>query len=185
MKIVTTETLPPEKSMSGINSVYLHCTNANKRRSYGVCLFTIRASEMGKLNETNECKGCIENGTCDALKYRQEERDAGRALYYLPRTDYGLVEARPLAPQKPIKSSLWPKKVTKPNNPVEVKASPVKTESVKQKQTSKLFGTATSELSEAVNEAVKQDAGKTTKSAKIKSGMSLLDRAKAMRAARG
>lgn len=85
MEIVTTETLPPEASMAGNNTVYCHCQALNKRSNYGVCLFTLKAHEEARLSTDGECHSVIGSGNCEARRYRQKERDAGKALFYKKR----------------------------------------------------------------------------------------------------
>lgn len=86
MEIVTTETLPPEASMAGTNTCYCHCQALNKRSNYGVCLFTLKAFEESKLREDSDCHAVINSGNCEARRYRQQERDAGRALFFKQRS---------------------------------------------------------------------------------------------------
>ena len=78
---------PPEASRSGKNSYYHHCGIYNGRPNYGVCLFIIEASEEKRLHSHEDCAKAIRNTDCPALKMRQEERDAGKALYYVPRPE--------------------------------------------------------------------------------------------------
>lgn len=85
MEIVTTEMLPPEASMAGTNTVYCHCQALNKRNNYGVCLFTLKAFEEAKLSGDSDCYQTINSGSCEARRLRQQERDAGRALFFKKR----------------------------------------------------------------------------------------------------
>ena len=78
---------PPEASRSGKNTYYHYCNSYNGRPNYGVCLFIVEAHEEKRLNSHEDCARSIRNGDCPALKMRQEERDAGRALYYVPRPE--------------------------------------------------------------------------------------------------
>lgn len=86
MEIVTTETLPPEASMAGTNTCYCRCQALNKRSNYGVCLFTLKAFEESRLREDSDCHAVISSGNCEARRYRQQERDAGRALFFKQRS---------------------------------------------------------------------------------------------------
>lgn len=81
----TTETLPPEASMAGDNTIYVGCEFIESRQNYGLCLYTIKAEEEGRLVGFQDCRRPIGNKTCPALKMREEERQAGRALYYQKR----------------------------------------------------------------------------------------------------
>lgn len=90
MTLTTTEHTekfyPPEKSMSGINTYYHPCEVRGGRPHYGVCLFTIQAYEQNRLNGSmEECAHAIKHKQCAAIDKRQEERNAGRALYYFER----------------------------------------------------------------------------------------------------
>ena len=76
MEIITTEVFPIEKSMTGKNSVYIDCVDLNRRAGYGVCLFTIRAFNQGKLDSENSCHTSINNGTCHALRLQRQEQEA-------------------------------------------------------------------------------------------------------------
>lgn len=74
---------PPEASRAGKNRYYHECEPVSSSRHYGVCLFTIEAFERGQqLNET-PCVEAMKAGTCPAMAMRQEERDAGEALYFV------------------------------------------------------------------------------------------------------
>lgn len=71
--------------MAGNNTVYCHCQTLNKRNNYGVCLFTVKAFEEAKLSHDSDCYGAINSGSCEARRLRQQERDAGRALFFKKR----------------------------------------------------------------------------------------------------
>lgn len=111
MEIVTTETLPVTASMSGNNTIYHYCEQLERRSSYGLCLYTLKAYEEGKLPLDNSCHTCIMSGQCPALALRQQERDAGRALFFKPR-EYWPKETfdTPSKPRAPIT------RPTQPNN---------------------------------------------------------------------
>lgn len=85
MKPVTFEVLPVDASRSGRNTVYHHCDQIERRTSYAVCLFTIDAHEKGKLRPDSECYQHIQRGECRAVGFRQQEIEAGRALFYQER----------------------------------------------------------------------------------------------------
>ena len=75
---------PPEMSRSGTNQYYHPCRAVKASRHYGVCLFTIEAFERGQELKEAACVKAMTKGTCPAMKMRQKERDAGKALYYIP-----------------------------------------------------------------------------------------------------
>ncbi len=81
--------LPPEASCSGKNTVYKWCRPLDRFANYGVCLHTLNAHEAGRLSEElfGECMACINSGNCHAVTMRQEERDAGQALYFVERVE--------------------------------------------------------------------------------------------------
>lgn len=202
MKPVTIEVLPPETSMSGQNSVYHYCPSTNHRCNYGVCLFTIRSFNNEKLNGESECYSLIDKKLCPALKLQAEEIKAGRALYYFKR-ELREPEARPLAPEKPMRASIWSKREPVTSIEKSSQAEPAA------KESDALFG-KTATLADALNEVVKDEVKKKVTQSKavpvekaqdeaskvtskkpqakkapitVKSGMSLLERARAMKAA--
>ena len=157
MEVVTTEILPPEASRSGTNTCYCHCQALNKRSNYGVCLFTLEAFEQGRLREDSDCYSVASRGDCAARRYRQQERDAGRALFYkkreipiaiVPTEERSTADrnsdsfkrgwARPVAPvtSKPVLAEVKPVPRKKPS--LEINGS----------------------MAEAVNEAMKQELAK-------------------------
>jgi hypothetical protein len=77
---------PPEQSMAGYNSYSFGCKTVGFSPGYCVCLNKISAYERdGKLTTYPECEKAIRNKDCPALAMRQEERVAGKALYFLDR----------------------------------------------------------------------------------------------------
>jgi hypothetical protein len=74
--------LPPQASRAGKNRYYHRCDAVDTTRHYGICLFTIEAFERGQeLNET-PCVEAMKSGNCPAMVMRQQEQDAGEALYF-------------------------------------------------------------------------------------------------------
>jgi hypothetical protein len=79
-------TYPPEQSMGGVNSYNFACKPVGYSPGYCVCLHKIAAFERdGDLTSYPECGKAIRNKDCPALKLRAEEREAGRALYFIDR----------------------------------------------------------------------------------------------------
>lgn len=78
---------PPEKSMSGRNSVYRFCDAKQQQASYAVCLHTLQAIDENRLASDRfpECQRAYCHGNCVAADMRKEERTAGQALYYVER----------------------------------------------------------------------------------------------------
>lgn len=74
---------PPEASRAGINRYYHDCEPVGSSRHYGICLFTIEAFERGQQLMETPCVEAMRDGTCPALAMRQQERDAGEALYFV------------------------------------------------------------------------------------------------------
>lgn len=176
MEIVTTEILPPEASMAGKNTVYCGCTHLNKRSNYGVCLFTLKAFEEGKLQQDSDCFQTIKCGSCEAKKFRQQERDAGRALFFKPRvqvvtTERPAFEARRSVDESSASFKRGFARAAGDRIPVVTKPAPVK-KPIRDDQL-KIVGT----LSEAVTVAVKEEV-KAAKAVKPKQGLSLIERAR-------
>lgn len=200
MEIVTEEVLPVEASMSGGNTCYLHCPSLNRRSNYGVCLYTIRAHNEGRLSEASDCNSLVGRGLCEALSYQKKEQEAGRALYFKAREIKTVTIEEGEKPAAVITSPTRPdsesymrgwnqvgeRESTKRTKPAKA-AAPKPT--VKK---SEIFGTEAVDLSDAVNEAVKSDIEKKAKpapkkadskkevKATVRPGMSILERAKLM-----
>ena len=101
MKPVAIEVLPVEASKSGRNAFYHSCPLLNRRASYAVCLHTIDAAQEGRLPENCECGPHIGRKLCDALKMREQETAAGRALFFQERVFPSLVEDRAIKKLNP------------------------------------------------------------------------------------
>lgn len=202
MKIITTEILPPEASMSGKNSCYLNCRTQGRRPSYGVCLFTLRAIENDTIKGFEDCVSAYNNGSCDALEFRKQEQEAGRALFYAPR-EYKEPVARPMATVKPPKSSPFSRThstiVSSPvEKPAQEKPAP-KSESESiikapsfadavELAAKESASASASKRSESTKRTVKQSTSSSDTSKPkpvITAGMSLLDIARAMKKAKG
>lgn len=84
---VDEEVYTPEMSAGGVNAYYMDgCDAVGHRPAYGVCLHKIACYEREKkLPPGMLCETEIRNRKCPALKMRQEERDAGVALYFVNR----------------------------------------------------------------------------------------------------
>lgn len=168
MDIVTTEILPPEASMAGKNTCYCYCPQLNRRSNYGVCLFTLKAFEEERLPADSECHAAISCGGCEAKKYRQQERDAGRALFYKERQIVTLTE-RPsgstTTTYDPNSASFkrgW-ERAGSVFNPKPVEKKPVvKPAPIKSKPKTIEIKT---DMSEAISIAVKEEVSKLSKAA--------------------
>lgn len=84
---------PLESSLLGNNTIYRHCEHIDGMKNYAICLNTIKAFNEGRRKPDDLCSKEIKNKTCPALKMRQEEIEAGHALYYVPRVQ---VEVKPV-----------------------------------------------------------------------------------------
>lgn len=80
---------PVEKSQSGCNSYYQFCEHRQQQVSYAVCLHTIKANEESRLGKDRfvECQRAMCHDTCPARVMRDEEREANRSLYFVPRRE--------------------------------------------------------------------------------------------------
>ncbi|MEG2989813.1 MAG: hypothetical protein RR818_00585 [Citrobacter sp.] len=78
---------PPEKSMSGRNSVYQFCDARQQQVSYAVCLHTIKKIEDGTMPKDQfiECQRGYTHNNCPAKKMRKQEIAAGQALFFIER----------------------------------------------------------------------------------------------------
>lgn len=78
---------PPEKSMSGRNSVYRFCDAKQQQAAYAVCLHTLQAIDENRLSSDRfpECQRAYCHGQCVAADMRKEERAAKQALYFVER----------------------------------------------------------------------------------------------------
>jgi hypothetical protein len=81
---------PPEKSAGGTNAFTVEgCEVAGCKTGYSYCLSKVSALERSKTlgKVSPKCERAILGHFCPALAMRQEEREAGKALYYI---DYEL-----------------------------------------------------------------------------------------------
>lgn len=78
---------PPEKSMSGRNSIYQFCDERQQQVSYAVCLHTLKKIEDGTMPKDQfvECQRAYTHDNCPAKKMRAQEIDAGQALFFIER----------------------------------------------------------------------------------------------------
>lgn len=87
MEFIDETIYPPEMSAGGINAFYMPgCDNVGHRPSYAICLNKImRVERTGKLDDLHGCGQQISSRLCPALKLRAEEKEAGRAIYFVHR----------------------------------------------------------------------------------------------------
>jgi len=90
---------PLEYSMRGDNTLYIGCESRGARQNYAICLNVIKAQNEGRRKQEDYCYKEIKCKSCQALKMRQEEMDAGYALHYAPRKK---VEVKPQSQQSGI-----------------------------------------------------------------------------------
>lgn len=78
---------PPEASMSGRNSIYQFCDERQQQVSYAVCLHTLKKIESGTMPKDQfvECQRAYTHNNCPAKVMRQQEIDAGQALFFKER----------------------------------------------------------------------------------------------------
>lgn len=90
------EIFPPERSRSGTNAHYHFCHIRGGQQNYGVCLFILEANDQGRLDADSfiDCQRACTRGDCEARKMQEEEKKAGRALYYKPRTNINPANTR-------------------------------------------------------------------------------------------
>jgi len=106
---------PPEQSAGGTNTFTVKgCKAVGHTPGYCVCLNKIKAFERDKaLTSYAECERAISSRACPAIAMREEERTAGKALYYIDRAllreemDKAFAEAN--ASFRPTKTTPAPK----------------------------------------------------------------------------
>lgn len=77
---------PPDMSMAGTNSYSHACRVVGYSPGYCVCLHKIAAYERdGTVRGSPDCEKAISMKTCPASSLRQQEREAGKALFYVDR----------------------------------------------------------------------------------------------------
>lgn len=81
--------IPVELSATSDNAHYHWCKGYQQKRSYYSCLHLVSAIESGRLDELNDdrtsCAYHYKVGACSAAKMKDEEKSAGRALYFEPK----------------------------------------------------------------------------------------------------
>ncbi len=104
-------TYPPEQSGAGTNTFTVKgCKAVGYTPGYCVCLNKIMAFERDRaLASYPECERAISGRSCPALTMRQEERTAGKSLYYVDRAllreemDKAFADTAPrMSPTKPV-----------------------------------------------------------------------------------
>lgn len=83
---------PPEKSAEGSNAFYHRCAVVGYAAPYCGCLLSIKRVESGERKKIafQSCADAIERGVCPSLALKQEEADAGKAIYYVARNKEAL-----------------------------------------------------------------------------------------------
>jgi hypothetical protein len=86
-QFVDLDRYPVERSASGENAYYLaHCNVTNSRPSYAACLKRIADRKHGRLaTEFADCSAAIGKKACPAQAMQRAEKEAGYALYFVPR----------------------------------------------------------------------------------------------------
>lgn len=83
---------PVDASVGGKNAFYHWCNEMEQSRNYGVCAHLLNAFKEGRLKaeveERGDCAYAMARGRCPAIAMREQELEAGKALYYKPRTNY-------------------------------------------------------------------------------------------------
>ena len=86
----TETTLPifgSEHSATGNNAYYLNsCVHTQHRPAYCACLNKIAERKKGRLESFPECSAAIGRKDCPALAMKKEEELAGKAIYFISRT---------------------------------------------------------------------------------------------------
>jgi hypothetical protein len=87
-QIEDTASYPVGASLLGTNAYYLeYCGMGGHRPAYAACLNRVSAVKNGASLGANctECSSAINVRSCPAIALREEELEAGRALYYINR----------------------------------------------------------------------------------------------------
>lgn len=72
-------------SKGGQNRFYMWCSEFEQKRAYGSCLCVKDGYDAGRLTASdpnNTCAASMSKGNCVAVKMREEELEAGKALYF-------------------------------------------------------------------------------------------------------
>lgn len=78
---------PPEDSRRGDNTHIVSCEIYGGHRHYAVCLDVLsRVEKSANTVSERECQRAARCGECPSLAMRQEEKQAGKSLYYTPRS---------------------------------------------------------------------------------------------------
>lgn len=82
-----TEKLPIEASGRGDNTLYLdYCASGGNRPAYCACISKVIKRKEGRLDSRwAECSAAIGKKTCPAMALMKQEKEAGHALFYIPR----------------------------------------------------------------------------------------------------
>lgn len=82
---------PFTQSADGRANAYFHrCVRVGHCRPYAACLSLVSAAESGPLSSNySDCSTAIRGRECPALAMREEERLAGRAIYFAERLSFG------------------------------------------------------------------------------------------------
>jgi hypothetical protein len=86
-QFVDLERYPAERSAAGDNAYYLEqCSVTNSRPSYAACLKRVADRKLGRLaTEFADCSAAIGKKCCPAQIMQRAEKEAGYALYFVPR----------------------------------------------------------------------------------------------------
>jgi len=84
------EILPPEVSGNAKrNAYYMHCQIVEQQRPYAVCLHLCSERKDGRLEAIYaDCSAAIGKKRCPALHMRQQEKEAGKAIYFKERNKF-------------------------------------------------------------------------------------------------
>lgn len=88
---MTEVTMPVGMSAGGDNMYYVDCDVLGQKKAYAACLHIQLMVEGATKQQQDtsaysDCFRAINRGSCPALALRKEEKDKGRALYYIPRS---------------------------------------------------------------------------------------------------
>ena len=77
---------PVAMSAGGDNTHSVWCNQLQQQKAYAACIHVNARNSEGKLSEAySECATAIRRGYCEAVKMREKEKEAGEALFYVPR----------------------------------------------------------------------------------------------------
>jgi hypothetical protein len=126
-----TEVYPVEASATGNNAYYHHCDQVGHTAPYASCLKHVADRKNGKLDSIfSDCSAAIGRKDCPAIKMCQQEKDAGKALFFVNRAKQrefyrGEGESLEIVKQPKYEPPVFARRTTSAPSPRQTPAAPV------------------------------------------------------------